>query len=120
MQWIILIGGEDVGLQTIKKIKHREELCHYDIPGIPGRYCVEFATDHIFYDLVDISSDYEKDELLRLPFHQPRFIMMIFQRVERMKEVIQMENFPENIYVDNDRGLVVPKNEYIRLGMPVE
>jgi hypothetical protein len=45
--------------------------------------------------------------------------MMIYRLEERMKKVLQQDNFLKGIYVDNDFGLIVPIKEYIRLGMPV-
>ena len=46
--------------------------------------------------------------------------MMVYTSEERMKNVIQQDNFPRGIYVNNDYGLIVPIEEFIKLGMPVD
>jgi len=37
-----------------------------------------------------------------------------------MKKVIQQENFLQDIYIDNDLGLIVPLEEFIKYGMPLD
>jgi hypothetical protein len=44
---------------------------------------------------------------------------MIYQSKERMKKVLQQDNYIRNIYVDNDYGLIIPIEKFIQLGMPV-
>jgi len=90
------------------------------VTEIEGRYCVDSGEDHIFYDYApDIINDYEKSDLSKIPFTKPHFIMMVYQTEERMKKVIQQDNFIKRIYVDNDYGLIVPLDKFIRLGMPL-
>lgn len=119
MQWIILIGDEKFDLNTIKAIKHNDSVSSYDVTELKGRYCVDFGEDHIFYDFDDISGDYEENELSRLPYDNPNFIMMIYTSKSRIRSILKQDDFPNNIYVDNDFGLILPIKEFIELGMPL-
>ena len=120
MQWIILIGDEKLSLNTIKAIKHDNCVRSYDVTEIDGRYCVDFGEDHIFYDFDNnVVNDFSDDDLKKIPFKKPHFMMMVYTSEERMKKVIQQDNFLRGIYVDNDYGLIVPIEEFIRLGMPI-
>lgn len=122
MQWIILIGNENFTLDSIKLKEHRDSIRVYDVNE--NRCCVEFGTDHIFYDFnTDIINDYEEEDLARvkgLPFKNLHFIMMIYTSEERMKKVISQSNFFRDIYVDNDHGLIIPIDEFIKLNMPTK
>lgn len=120
MQWIILIGDEKFDLNTIKAIKHNDSVSSYDVTELKGRYCVDFGEDHIFYDFDDISGDYEENELSRLPYDNPNFIMMIYTSKSRIRSILKQDDFPNNIYVDNDFGLILPIKEFIELGMPLD
>lgn len=120
MQWIILIGDENLDLSVVKSIKHNDAIQSYNVSEINGRYCVEFGEDHIFYDFSnDIINDYTSEELKKIPFKSPNFIMMVYTSEERMKKVIQQDNFLSGIYIDNGFGLIVPINEFISLGIPM-
>ena len=120
MRWIILIGNENFDLNTIKAVEHYESIDSYDVTEIKGRYCVDFGDDHIFYDFRDIIEDYEKDELNQIPYDNPSFIMMIYTSKNRIRAVLKQDNFPDNIYVDNDFGLIVSIKKFIKLGMPLD
>jgi hypothetical protein len=37
-----------------------------------------------------------------------------------MRKVLKQRNYLNDVYVDNDHGLIVPIGEFIKLGMPVE
>ncbi len=121
MQYIILIGDENLTLNSIKAIEHYDSINSYDVTEIKGRYCVDYGKDHIFYDYNNnIISDFEEDDLKKIPYLKPHFITMVYRLEERMKKVIQQENFLKDIYVDNDHGLIVPIKEFIQLDMPTE
>ena len=118
MKYIILIGDETFTLDSIKAIHHYDSVRNYDVDET--RYCVEYSTEHIFYDFhPDIISYYEEFELLRIPFDNPNFITMVYKTEFRMREILQQDNFIRNFYVDNDFDLIVPVEEFIRLGMPI-
>lgn len=88
---------------------------------IKGRHCVDYGTDHVFYDCgANLIEEYEKEDLPKIPFNNPNFIMMVYTSEDRVKKVLQQNNFLKGIYVDNDHGLIVPIEEFIHLGMPVQ
>lgn len=118
MQWIFLIGNEGFNLDILKNMDHFGSVSSYEVNEMGGRYCVDFGADHIFYDLQANTVDFEEDIAL-VPFTRHTIIMMSYSSPERARRVLRQENFPQNIYIDNDYGLVVPLNEFIRLGMPM-
>jgi hypothetical protein len=121
MQYIVLIGDNNLTLDAIKSVEHYGSIKRYEVPEIEGRYCVDYGKEHIFYDFESgVEQDYEKEDLQKIPFSEPHFIMMVYSSEKYMKRVLQQNNFLKGIYVDNDHGLILPLEEYIRLGMPVE
>ena len=120
MKWITLIGDETLTLESIKAVKHDNSVSSHDV--WEGRYCVDYGTqDHIFYDYFDdMISQYSDSERDKIPFSNPRFIMMVYKSGDRVKEIIQQDNFPRGIYVDNDSDVIVPIEEFIEMGMPME
>ena len=119
MQWLILIGDESFDLDTIKSIKHYGCVKCYDVPEIEGRYCVDFGEDHIFYDYDENIDEFE-DDLIKIPFLTPHFVTMIYTSKNRVKSVLKQDNFPANIYVDNDYGMILPLEKFIQRGMPLD
>lgn len=118
MQWLILIGDENFNLNILKSIKHKGYTRCYDVPGIKGRYCVEFEQEHIFYDF-DLDVGEFAENLSKAPYKKPHFIMMIYKSEELVKHILKLKDFPNTIYVDNDYGLVLPLKEFIEIGMPL-
>ena len=119
MKWVILIGDETLTLESIKVIKHDDSTSSYDV--WEGRYCVDYGTqDHIFYDFFDdMVGQYSESELNKIPFNTPHFIMMVYKSEERMMAILSQENFLKGIYIDNDYGLIVPIEEFIKLENPM-
>ena len=117
MQWIILIGDENFDLSSIKTIKHYESIQCYDVDE--NRYCVDYGKDHIFYDLDNLADVYEEDELLKIPFKNPCFIVMVYTSKKLMRKILQQDNYLRDIYVDNDYECILPIEKFIEIGMPV-
>jgi len=121
MQYIVLIGNEELTLDSVKTIEHYGSVSSYEVTEITGRFCVDYGKDHIFYDYDNsIISDYEDADLEKIPYANPHFIMMIFRSEERMRNVLCQKNFIREVYVDNDYGLILPIEEFIKLGMPMD
>ena len=105
-------------MESIKAIHHYGSVGSYDVDET--RHCVEYDTDHIFYDFhTDVKNYYDEFELLKIPFNNPNFITMVYKTELRMRDVLRQDNYLQSIYVDNDFELIVPIEEFIRLGMPV-
>ena len=62
--------------------------------------------------------DFEKKDLDKIPFRNPHIITMKYTSEECLKNILQQNNFPKEIYVDNDYGLIIPIEEFVMLGMP--
>lgn len=121
MQWITLIGDENFSLNTIKAMEHHGSISCYDVPEMKARYCVDYGNDHIFYDdQGTLIGDYEETDLIKIPFKKPYFVIMTYTSEEILKRVLQQNNFLDGIYVDNGYDLIVPIEEFIKLGMPME
>ena len=122
MQWIVLIGNESLSLNSIKNLKHNGSIREYDVPEFGDRYCIEFDTDHIFYDYEEgenATIDYSPLELEQIPFSTIHTLTMVYQSEARMKKIIKQENFLKDVYIDNGYGLILPINKFIQLGMPM-
>ncbi|NGZ77702.1 hypothetical protein [Saccharibacillus alkalitolerans] len=112
MQWIILIGDETFNINSIHRIKHFGENTVSSIEN--NRFVVDYGKEHIFYEFSEsLINDYEFEELQKIPFQSPNFIMMIYKSKELMKKVLSQDNFIKGIYIDDDHGLIMPIEEYI-------
>jgi hypothetical protein len=119
MQWITFIGDSNLSLDSIKLIQHYGSISCHDVGET--RFCVSYGVDHIYYDFVDESiQDYQPGDLDIVPYQHPHVIMMVYTSIDLMRRVIRQDNFLRNVYVDNGYDLIVPIEEFIRLGMPVE
>ena len=119
MQWLILIGDDSFSLNSVKSIEYKEAKNQYDVPGVNGRFCVDFGTDHIFYDDIQNADEF-LEESFDIPYKNPHFITMTYTSKERVRSILQQEDFPDKIYIDNDYGLIMPIKEFIRVGMPMD
>lgn len=119
MKWIILIGDEKFNINTIKSFDHYGCIECYDVSAIEGRYCVSFGEDHIFYDYEEDSDDYE-DDINKIPYANPHFITMVYTSKSCVRNVLQQDNFPNDIYIDNDCGLILPIEKFKQIGMPLD
>ena len=122
MNWIILLGDKDFDFEAIKNIKHNGCLktseCKWETVYT---YYVEFEEGYIFYDYYedDDYSDLEKD-LQIVPFEHPTVTLMKYRSKSLVRKILLQSDFPPNLYVDNDFGLIVPLKEFISLGMPLD
>ena len=120
MQWIILIGDESLSLETFEKIEYPNCKDVGRIPGTEDRMVVEFEDGYIFIDDEHNSTDgYEEDILKKLleivPFKEPRFVMLTYSSKEILEKVLRQENFPNNLYVDDDYGTIVEIGKFIEM-----
>lgn len=112
MQSIILIGNEDFSINSIIQIKHTCSINEYAVNT--GRYVIEFEDGHIYYDYDDsLIDEYDKDELDKIPFVSPRFIIMTYTSEELMKRIFFQDNFLKGIYIDDDHGNIFPIKEFV-------
>ena len=101
--WVILIGDAGFGLDTVKEM------------GFEGKKAVraygEKQLDVIFEDgYVSFQSDfdgmikqdYSPDEIEKLPFKEPQFILMRYSDGELLKSAIGSGDFPADVMVDCD------------------
>lgn len=114
MKWIILIGDEKFGLDSLRYIEYTGDNKVSDINS--EKFIVDYGRDFVSFEYAnDIIEDYEVDELKNLPFKTPHFIMMTYSSEELMEEIISQDNFVKNVYVDEDKidGTLISINEFV-------
>ena len=87
--------------------------------GVEGRYCVTFGEEHIYYDYDETVDGFE-EELSGLPYSRPHFITMLYTSGELVRSVLRQNDFPEGVYIDNDFGVRLSREEFIEQGMPLD
>lgn len=113
MQSIILIGTEKFSIDSIIQVKHTNSINEYLLKM--GRYVVEFEDGHIYYDYDEgLINDYDKYEREKIPFISPHFISMTYTSEGLMKRILLQNNFLKGIYVDDDHGMIIPIEEFIK------
>ena len=117
MKWINIIGDDSLSLDSIRNMKHTGAVRAYDISS--DRYCIEYPNGHIFYDFDADLTDFQ-DVIGLLPFEPAAVITMIYKKATECRNELIQPDFPQNAYVDNDSGIVLPLNEYIAIGMPMD
>ena len=117
MKWISILGDKNLTLTSIQKMKYPGAVRMY--PVSDDRFCVEYPDGHIFFDYGTNLSDWQ-DELEKLPFQAKAVIMIVYQSAANVRCVLTQPDFPQNVYVDNDFGVLLPLQEYIAVGMPME
>lgn len=113
MQSIILIGDEQFNLDYIKSLPISTDTRSHE-PN-DSRYVLEYINDRIYYDyLSEGILDYEKGELIHLPFRSPHFIAMLYTSNEIMRDFfLENAKYLENIYIDNDLGEILSIQEFM-------
>ena len=118
MKWIFLIGDEKFTINSLKMLPYDGCISIYEVSGINERLCVDYGDDHVFYDVIDDTSDF--DEYIRtIPFRNPVIIMMTYTSSYKVVDILKQKDFPKDIYVDNDLGVVVPIQTFVDMGMPM-
>ncbi|MBQ6035407.1 hypothetical protein [Ruminococcus sp.] len=117
MKSISILGDRNLTLTSIQNMKHSGAVRTY--PVSDDRFCAEFPDGHIFFDYDTDLSD-RKDELEKLPFQAAAVIMIVYRNAANVRHVLTQPDFPQNVYIDNDFGVLLPLQEYIAAGMPME
>lgn len=117
MKWITIIGDDKLSLQRIKDMKHKASVRAYNAGA--DRYCVEYSSGHIFYDFDTDISDWQ-EEIEKLPFKASCCIMIVYTNAKNVRNELLQPDFLQNVYVDNDHGIILPIKEYIAVGMPMD
>lgn len=73
-----------------------------------------------FYNYDETLNDFDEDELNKIPYSKPHFVTMIYTSKSCVRNVLQQDNFPSDIYIDNDFGLILPIEKFIQQGMPLD
>lgn len=117
MKYISIFGDKNLTLTSIQNMKHHGSVRTY--PVSDDRFCVEYPDGHIFFDYYTDLSDWQ-DTLEKLPFQAAAVIMLVYQNAANVRHVLTQPDFPKNVYVDNDFGMLLPLQEYVETGMPME
>lgn len=107
-----MIGNEELTIDKLYNISYegKNEKDYID----SNRIVVDYGVEHIFYEYTpDIINDYESEELEKIPFVNPHFIMMIYTSEKLMKSILFQKDFPKDIYIDDDYGNILPISEFV-------
>ncbi len=119
MKWIFLIGNDDLSINNLKKLNYPGCISTYDVETMQGRFCVDYGDEHVFLDPIENRNDFE--ELInQVPYINPAIVMMTYTSSDNVRSILQQEDFPNDIYIDNDLGLLAPLKEYVSMGMPMD
>ena len=112
MSWIVLIGDESLNIDSLTKINHYGSMSTYTLSS--KRCAVAYNNDYIYYDSADnLLNYYDKDESKSIPFNNPKFILMSYSSHNILKKVLSQDNFLKGVYVDNNKGNIVPIEKFI-------
>ena len=117
MKWISILGNNNLTLTSIQKMKHPGAVRTYPISD--DRFCAEYPDGHIVFDYDTDLSDWQ-DDFEKLPFQASVVIRIVYRNAANVRHVLTQPDFPQNVYVDNDFGVLLPLQEYIAAGMPME
>jgi hypothetical protein len=118
MQWIILIGDENLNLETFEKMEYPDSVDAGRVEGTGDRMVVEYESGYVFFDYVpEVIDDYEEDRLEELfqkvSFKTPHFVMLTYSSEKILEKVLNQENFPNNLYVDDDYGTIMEIEKFV-------
>ena len=118
MQWIILVGDDNLNLERFEKIKYSESKYIRKADETENRLVIDYEDGYVFFDYVpEIINDYEEEDLEQLikivPFKAPHFIMLTYSSKEILERVLKEENFPKNLYVDDDYGAIMQIDKFV-------
>ena len=117
MKSINILGDRNLTLANIQEMRHTGTTRTYYVSD--DRFCTEFPDGHIFFDYNTDLSDWQ-DTLEKLPFQAEAVIMIVYRNAANVRHVLTQQDFPQDVYVDNDFGVLLPLQEYISAGMPME
>ena len=117
MKWISIIGDRNLTIASIQRMMHSGAVRTYNVSD--DRFCAEYPDGHIFFDYNTDLSDWQ-DTFEKLPFQAAAVIMLVYQNAANVRHVLTQPDFPKNVYVDNDFGMLLPLQEYVEAGMPME
>lgn len=117
MKYISILGDRNLTLTSIQNMKHTGAVRAYNVSD--DRFCAEYPDGHLFFDYDTDVSDWQ-DALAKLPFHAETVITIVYRNAANVRHVLTQPDFPQNVYVDNDFGVLLSLQEYIAAGMPME
>ncbi|MBQ9907320.1 MAG: hypothetical protein IJM46_11170 [Oscillospiraceae bacterium] len=117
MKYISILGDRNLTLASIQKMNHTGAVRTYNVSD--DRFCVEYPDGHLFFDFDTELSDWQ-NELEKLPFKVEAAITLVYQNAANVRHVLTQPDFPQDVYVDNDFGVLLPLKDYIEAVMPME
>lgn len=106
--WVIFIGDETFGLDTIRAMTFKEKAEIID--SGEKQFDVFFNENHDAYVSFQfdydgmIMNDYSPEELKNLPFENPHFILARYSDIKLLERIISADDFPKDILIDCDGG----------------
>jgi len=138
---ILLIGDKNLSLKDLEKVNHigstKSYYCddlryvvefgdvisarkHRHLLGLSKNHLVGSYADHIRYVFGTSSEEwvfleFSEEDMAKVPFKAEVFIIMEFRHKETMKRILRQLDFPQNIYVEDNYGSILPLSEFNKL-----
>ena len=120
MQSIILIGKKDFGLEDIKESFQHGSIKTWDNLE-EGEYSVADENGYVIFQqsadiTAELMNEYEEEELIDIPItlNEMNFILVSYKSISLLKKVFLVEPWNQNIWIDNDHGLILSLKEFIK------
>lgn len=99
-KWVILIGDTGVSSESIKTMafQRKIEIKNYG----EKQFDVFFKDGYVSFQFDYDGSDYPPDEIKKLPYTAPQFVIMRYSSQRVLERVIGAEDFPKNVLIDCD------------------
>lgn len=102
-KWVIFIGDRGFDLDTIRAMSFagKTEVRDYGQKQLD----VLFREGYVSFRFDDdgwIRNDYPPETLQRLPYAEPRFILMRYSTQELLEKIVSSDDFPKDILIDCD------------------
>ena len=103
MMWVILIGDAEFGIGTIKALtfERKTGIRDYGEKQFDVMYEEGYVSFQFDYDGM-IMNDYSPEELNRLPYPTPRFVLMEYSERSLLERIVSSNDFPKDVFIDCD------------------
>ena len=86
-----------------------------------GEYSVADENGYVIFQqsadiTAELMNEYEEEELIDIPItlNEMNFILVSYKSISLLKKVFLVEPWNQNIWIDNDHGLILSLKEFIK------
>lgn len=100
MNRLLLLGDEKFGIDLFKTLTYSENIKTY----VVSEREVQLRRDDDFVKIEavnNIVNEYDEEERSRIPYDNPKIVMITFSDIEFAKEILSDDRLPEGLYMDD-------------------